>query len=674
MLGGDSPGWRRVLNSGMTTATKADNPPAETPTAAWTPRDSADLYRIDAWSGGYFGVNDRGHVEAMPSGTEGPRIDLNEVIGGLSARGIHTPVLLRFSGVLDHRLRSLRKAFENSMKENGYKGDYLAVYPIKVNQQRQVVDEVRDYGHRLGFGLEVGSKPELLAVLAMTVGTPDQPIICNGFKDERYIEAVILATKLGRRIIPVVENVKELRLIIHFSEKHQVRPTIGVRVKLASGGSGRWADSVGVKSKFGLTISQILEAVETLRRHGMLDSLKLLHCHSGSQLQDIAQVKRCITELAHVYVQLKKEGAGLTMLDIGGGLAVDYQGSQTNRPSSMNYSLDEYASDVVYRIGSVCEAAEVDHPTLVTECGRAMVAHSSVLIFDVLGSAGPSELVDRTLVEASGPDDEPQPIRDLRAAIATAARPEGRLVECFHDAERAREEALTLFSLGYLTLSERALAEKLFWTTCLLVQEACSKLEEIPDALSGIHDLMSENYFCNFSLFQSLPDTWAIDQLFPIMPIHRLGEEPTERAVLADITCDSDGKIDGFIGAQGQPEKTLPVHDLHDEPYYLGVFLVGAYQETLGDLHNLFGDAHAVHIDVEDGQWVIGEVVKGDSIREVLSYVQYNPDGLSRDLEKECERAVRSGSMSVQETRILINFYDRGLNGYTYLDPDAELS
>ncbi len=657
----------------MSTATPSRRPDAE-PQTSWTAEDSADLYRIGSWGGGYFRVNEGGHVEATPNGPSGPGIDLQEVVQGLSARGIDTPVLLRFSGVLDHRLRSLRQAFENSMKENGYKGDYLAVYPVKVNQQRQVVDEIRDYGHRLGFGLEVGSKPELLAVLGMTVETPNQPIICNGFKDARYIEAVILATKLGRRIIPVVENVKELRLIIHFAEKHRVRPTIGVRVKLASGGSGRWADSVGVKSKFGLTIAELLEAVSTLRRHDLLDGLKLLHCHSGSQLQDIAQVKRCITELAHVYVQLKREGAGLTMIDVGGGLAVDYQGTQTNRPSSMNYSLEEYASDLVYRIGSVCDAAGVEHPTIVTECGRAMVAHSSVLVFDVLGSTGPSELVDRNLVEDPGHDDEPQPIRDLRAAVTTAAKANGRLVECYHDAERAREEALTLFSLGYLSLQERALSERLYWTTCSLVQEGMHRLDEIPEALAGIDDLMCENYFCNFSLFQSLPDTWAIDQLFPIMPIHRLKEEPSTRAVLADITCDSDGKIDLFIGVHSAPEKTMPVHDLRNEPYYLGVFLVGAYQETLGDLHNLFGDAHAVHIDLEDGKWVIGEVVRGDSIREVLSYVQFEPDALSRLLEKECEKAVRAGSMSVQESRILINFYDRGLNGYTYLDPDVDLS
>lgn len=658
----------------MSTATPQTDAPTAQSAAEWSHEDSSALYRVPAWSAGYFGINEKGTLDVMPEGPAGPRIDLLEVTRGLADRGIDTPVLLRFPGILKHRLRSMREAFAKSMSENGYSGNYLGVYPIKVNQQSQVAQAIRDFGSELGFGLEVGSKPELLAVLALTVGSPDQPIVCNGFKDARYIEAVILATKLGRRIIPVVENVKEMRLIIHFAEKHKVSPMIGIRVKLASGGSGRWADSVGVKSKFGLTIAEILEAVETLKRHDMLDSLRLLHCHSGSQLQDISQVKRYITELAHVYVQLHKEGAKLGMLDIGGGLAVDYQGSQTNSPSSMNYTLEEYASDVVYRIGSVCDAAGVEHPTIVTECGRAMVTHCSALVFDVLGSTGPSNLVDTGLIDASGNPEEAQPIRDLRAALSGAANPNGRLVECFHDAERAREEALTLFSLGYMNLQDRAMTERLYWTVCSLVQARCAELEEVPEAVAGIDDVMCENYFCNFSLFQSLPDTWAIDQLFPIMPIHRLDEEPTERAVLADITCDSDGKIDQFIGSYGQPEQTLPVHTLDDRSYYLGVFLVGAYQETLGDLHNLFGDAHAVHVDIEDGKWVIDEIVRGDSIREVLSYVQYEPDALSKSLERECEKAVRAGTMSVPESRILIRFYDDGLNGYTYLDPDADLT
>ena len=653
----------------MNTVPEAVEEPA---TAAWDASRSAELYRVASWGAGYFGVSEAGRVEVRPSRADGPRIDLQEVVEGLAARGIHTPVLLRFTGVLAHRLRSIKIAFGKAIAENGYRGDYRGVYPIKVNQQRQVVSEIQEIGHGLGFGLEVGSKPELLAVLAMTVKTPDQLIVCNGFKDADYIEAVILATKLGRRIIPVVEDFRELRLIIHFAEVHDVRPDFGVRVKLNSEGSGRWAASAGVKSKFGLTITELLEAVSTLRRHGMLDRLRLLHCHSGSQLQDIAQIKQTISELAHVYVQLKREGTGLEMLDMGGGLAVDYQGTQTNEASSMNYSLEEYASDVVYRVGAVCDGAGVEHPTIVTECGRAMTAHHSVLVFDVLGATGPSTLIDRGLIGAAGDEDEPQSIKDLRTALAGVSVGAGtkpaRLVEAFHDAERARQDVIASFGLGYLSLQERALAERLYWTACAAVNVASRGLEEIPEPLSGLGDLLSMSYSCNFSLFQSLPDSWAIDQLFPIMPIHRLGEEPTERAVLVDITCDSDGKVSEFIGCEPELGRTLPVHALDGRPYYMGVFLVGAYQETLGDLHNLFGDAHAVHIDMDGEQWSVGEVVRGDTIREVLRYVQYDPDELSRDLERECERAVRAGTMSVPERRILVNFYEDGLSGYTYLE------
>jgi len=659
----------------MNTLPEAVEPKAP---ADWDASRSAELYRIAAWSGGYFSVNEAGRVEARPSQNDGPAIDLLDVVEGLAARGINTPVLLRFTGVLAHRLGTIRKAFERAIRENGYRGDYRGVYPIKVNQQRQVVSEVQEIGHELGFGLEVGSKPELLAVLGMTVKTPGQTIVCNGFKDEDYIEAVILATKLGRHIIPVVEDFRELKLIIHFAEIHNVRPTFGIRVKLNSGGSGRWAASAGVRSKFGLTISELLDAVATLRRHELLDQLKLLHCHTGSQLQDITQVKQSVSELAHVYVQLKAEGAGLGMIDVGGGLAVDYQGTQTNESSSMNYSLEEYASDIVYRVGAVCDTAGVDHPTIVTECGRAMTAHHSALIFDVLGATGPSTLIDRGLVGAEGGADEPQSIKDLRTALAgvtgAARAPAPRLVEAYHDADRARQDVNASFGLGYLTLAQRALAEKLFWTVCAEVHEASRALDEIPEPLTGLDDLLSRNYSCNFSLFQSLPDSWAIDQLFPIMPIHRLDEEPAERAVLVDITCDSDGKVSEFIGCEPELGRTLPVHALNDDPYYLGVFLVGAYQETLGDLHNLFGDAHAVHIDFDGEQWSVGEVVRGDSVREVLRYVQYDPDELSRDLERECERAVRAGTMSVPERRILVNFYEEGLSGYTYLAPGRSSS
>jgi len=642
---------------------------------SWSSTQSEDIYRANRWGQGYFRIHGDGHLHTHPMGPEGIGVDLHEIVQGLTERGVNTPVLLRFTDIVDHRLRTIRNAFARAIVENNYQGKYVAAYPIKVNQQHQVVEEVARYGHKLGYGLEVGSKPELLAVMAMTIKTPDQLIICNGFKDAQYIEAVILAHKLGRTIIPVVENLRELMLIINFAEKHGVRPRIGVRVKLAAMGSGRWGTSVGIKSKFGLSIAELLQAIATLKRHDMLDCLQLLHCHTGSQHQDIATIKIAITELSHIFSQLHDTGAQLKYLDIGGGLGVDYQGSVSDRPSSMNYSLDEYASDVIYRIGSVCESKGIPHPTVVTECGRAMVAYSSVLVFNVLGSTGPSDLIDHDFIV---PDDDPeaaQPLRDLRYALSSLREQEPRLVEIYHDTTRAREDAMSLFTLGYLTLEDRAEIERLFWTNCSLLQQECSKLDEVPEPLSGISDLMSDTYFANFSLFQSLPDAWAIDQLFPIMPIHRLDEEPTKRAVLADITCDSDGKIDAFISESGKPENTLPVHELQPgEPYYFGVFLVGAYQETLGDLHNLFGDPHAVHIEIEDGDWSITEIVKGDSISEVLSYVQFEPEKLARSLEKECERAVKRKDMSVRESRILNQFYESGLSGYTYLDPDDQLS
>lgn len=641
----------------------------------WTIGDSEDLYRVDRWSQGYFRINEDGHLHAHPLGPEQIGIDLHEIVRGLSERDVHTPVLLRFTDIVDHRLRSLRDAFADAIKENNYNGKYVGVYPIKVNQQHQVVEEVARYGHKLGYGLEVGSKPELLAVMAMTIDTPDQLIICNGFKDAKYIEAVILAHKLGRTIIPVVENLRELLLIISFAEKHGVRPRIGVRVKLAAMGSGRWGISGGIKSKFGLSVGELLRAMGTLKRHDMLDCLQLLHCHTGSQHQDISTIKVAITELAHVFTQLHEHGAQLKYLDIGGGLGVDYQGATADRPSSMNYSLEEYASDVIYRIGSVCDANGIKHPTVVTECGRAMVAYSSVLIFNVLGSTGPSDLIDHDFIVPEDDPEAPQPLRDLRHALTSLREKNPRLVEVFHDTILAREDAVSLFSLGYLSLEHRAEIERLFWTNCSLLQHACWELEHVPDPLLAIDDLMSETYFANFSLFQSLPDTWAIDQLFPIMPIHRLDEEPEKRAVLADITCDSDGKIDAFISESGEPQHTLPVHEIRsDEPYYFGVFMVGAYQETLGDLHNLFGDPHAVHIEIEDNEWTITEVVKGDSISEVLSYVQFEPDKLAKALHMECERAVKRRDMSVRESTILTQFYESGLSGYTYLDPEDNLT
>jgi arginine decarboxylase len=634
----------------------------------WRIADSLELYHVQAWGQGYFGINEAGHVVVRPEQRTDREIDLFDVVQGLKARELTTPVVVRFSGILKHRLQRLNEAFTRAIAENDYRNRYAAVFPIKVNQQRLVVEEVFRYGAEFGFGLEAGSKPELLAVMAMSENSPDRLIICNGFKDDSYIETAMLATKLGRSIVPVVENFSELGLIIKHAQRLNVKPQIGIRVKLASEGSGRWRDSAGEKSKFGLFITEILEAVEVLRQHGMLDCLKLVHCHPGSQLQDIRRVKDAINELAHVYAELKLLGAGLEYIDVGGGLGVDYDGSGTNFSSSMNYTVDEYANDVVYRVASVCHARGIPHPMIISESGRAIAAHHSVLIFNTLGSSAldkfhvtgreDEQYADRTL---------PQPVLDLLDAYREVN--ERRLVECWHDALTAREQCLQMFNLGLLSLEFRGLAERLYWATCAKIRDHCRKLEEIPEELEDLETVLSDIYFCNMSVFQSLPDSWAIDQLFPIMPIHRLDECPTRRGVLADITCDSDGKIDRFVSHR-EIKKTLELHDITEgDEYYLAAFLVGAYQETLGDLHNLFGDTHVVHIRLEDdGEWWIDEVVMGDTANRVLEYMEYDVAELYPALARDCERAIREGRMTVAESQALKRFYETELNGYAYLE------
>ncbi len=636
----------------------------------WTVEDSADLYQVGAWGKGYFGINDAGHVVVRPDTTAAREIDLYEVVQGLKARDLTTPVVVRFSDILAHRLRHLADAFAQAIAENDYGNSYAAVFPIKVNQQRLVVEEVFRYGAAHGFGLEVGSKPELLAVMAMTEAASDRLIICNGFKDDSYIEAAVLATKLGRTIIPVVENFSELHLILKHAEKYGVRPRIGVRVKLSSEGSGRWRDSAGEKSKFGLFITEILEAVEVLRGRDMLDCLQLVHCHPGSQLQDIRRVKDAINELAHVYAELSNLGAGLRYIDVGGGLGVDYDGSGTNFPSSMNYTVNEYASDVVYRVASVCNARGIAHPMIVSESGRAIAAQHSVLIFNTLGTSA----LDRFRVSGNpgqdydGDGDLPQPVQDLFEAYRTiSAR---RLVECYHDALTAREQVLQMFNLGLISLKVRGLAERLYWATCARIRDFCRRTGEVPDELAGLEEILSDIYFCNFSVFQSLPDSWAIDQLVPIMPIHRLAERPGRKGVLADITCDSDGKIDRFVSPR-EVKRTLELHEVGaNDEYYLAAFLVGAYQETLGDLHNLFGDTHVVHIRLhEGGGWAIDEIVKGDTANKVLEYMEYDVEELYPALARDCERAIREGRMTIGESQSLKRFYEGELNGYAYLEP-----
>jgi len=666
-----------------------EQPPAEAST--WTTKDSAELYGLANWGGGYFGISKYGTVEVYPDGDPEKGIDLMEVVEGLQARDLWPPVVVRFSGILAHRMAHLRRAFDEAISEGDYRGRYMCVYPIKVNQQRHICEEIRDVGHKLGFGLEAGSKPELLAGLSLTEGFPDMPFICNGFKDAEFVETAILAAKMGRNILPVIEQTQELDMLIRSARAHNVTPRFGIRAKLASGGVGRWADSVGFRGKFGLSVSQVLSSVDWLRDEGLLDGLRLLHCHIGSQIYDIRTFKYAVSELAHIYVELVKLGAPMGMLDLGGGLGVDYDGSASATQSSMNYTLEQYATDIIYRIKSICEDAGVAHPDIVTESGRALVAHSGVLVFQVLGSRvfpeePDVELVDRALNEPPE-EDVPQPLLDLVDAYQRLSG-DGDPIEIYQDAEHALNEAMSLFNLGYMSITARAAAEELYWAIGNHV--ARTDRYELPEELWDLPDRLGDIYFSNFSLFQSLIDAWGIDQVFPIMPIHRLDEQPVRRAILADVTCDSDGRVDRFPG-DGEPRNTVKLHPLRTgsnrngdpgpnangsnglggeiEPYYLGVFLTGAYQETLGDLHNLFGDTHAVHVVMgPDGHWHLEEVVEGDTVREVLQFVQFDPDAMRRAFRKEIEAALTAQRLTLQEAVSMRKFLDQGIDGYTYLE------
>jgi arginine decarboxylase len=592
-------------------------------------------------------------------------IDLKQLVDHLQLRGISLPVLIRFRDVLRQRLADIHGAFQSAIAQHQYEGRYFCVYPIKVNQQRQVVEEVLEFGRPYGFGLEAGSKPELLAVIAMT--TNDTPIICNGFKDAEFIEMAMLAQKMGRQIIPVVEKYTELDLILRYAEKVGVRPQIGMRVKLAARGGGRWQSSGGYRSKFGLTVAEVRQGLEALRARGMQDCFKLLHFHLGSQIPNIRIVKGALNEAARIYTELVKAGAGLQYLDVGGGLGVDYDGSQTNFESSVNYTLEEYANDVVYHIQTVCDDASVPHPTIVSESGRAIVAYHSLLIFNVLGVAG----FDEQALPANGAgDDLEQPLIDLRETYENLnAR---NALESYHDAQQALDMALNLFNGGYLPLEQRCQAETLYWTICAKLRKLVQQMDEVPEDLQGLDDTLADTYFCNFSLFQSIPDSWAIKQLFPVMPIHRLDEAPSRQAVLGDITCDSDGKLDQFIDRR-DVKRTLALHPFDGNPYYLGVFLVGAYQEILGDLHNLFGDTHAVHVSLDrSGNVMLESVIKGDTVREVLDYVEFDADLLLGKLRESVEVAVREGRMDLEASGRLLKFYEDGLHGYTYLEDPGE--
>ena len=629
----------------------------------WRIEDSAELYNINGWGLKYFSINDKGHVAVTPR--EGSAsVDLKELMDELQVRDVTSPVLLRFPDILDNRIEKISKCFQQAADEYGYTAKNFIIYPIKVNQMRQVVEEIVSHGKKFNIGLEAGSKPELHAVLAINTDE-NSLIICNGYKDENYVELALLAQKMGRRIFLVVEKLNELRLIADISKRLKIRPNIGIRIKLASSGSGKWEESGGDGSKFGLNSSELLEALDFLEKAKMTDCLKLIHFHIGSQITKIRRIKNALKEASQFYVQLQNMGFHVEFVDVGGGLGVDYDGTRSSSSEScMNYSIQEYVNDSVSALVDACAKNNLPQPNIITESGRSLTAHHSVLVFEVLETTSlpiwdekeelgenPHELVD-----------------ELYKIWDNMNQP--RLLESWHDALQIREEALDLFGLGLLDLRTRAQIEQLFWSVAREVNEIASDMKHAPEELRKISKLLPDKYFCNFSLFQSLPDSWSIDQLFPIMPISRLDERPDRTATIQDITCDSDGKINNFISSHGA-NSHLAVHALNNkEPYYIGVFLVGAYQEILGDMHNLFGDTNAVHVSVYKDRYEIDQVIDGETVAEVLDYVQFSPKKLVRSVETWVTSSMKAGIITPEEGREFLSNYQWGLCGYTNLEND----
>ncbi len=631
----------------------------------WSVADSNELYAIKQWGAGYFGINEKGNVMVHPAGPTTPSFDLKELVDEVRRRGISLPLLIRFTDVLRHRVVHLNEAFRKAISEHNYKGQYRGVYPIKVNQHRYVAEQITDAGKPFNYGLEAGSKPELLAVMAL-MEDPEALIICNGYKDEEYVETALYASKLGRKVVMVVEKPSELMLIAEVARKTGIKPRLGMRVRLSTRGAGKWEASGGDRSKFGLSSGELMDAISFLRETGLMDSFELLHFHLGSQISNIRNVKNALREVGRFYVEVRRLGAPLQYIDVGGGLGVDYDGSQTNFASSMNYTTEEYANDVVFSVMEACDAAQVPHPNLVSESGRAVVAHHAMLVTEVLGNSG----FDVPPMGDEVPENSPHVVKNLHAAFRDVTNK--NLLETYHDATEYKDEVLTLFSLGHLTLEQRVLAENLFWSICHKILRIAKEAGDLAEELETLEHMLSDTYFCNFSVFQSLPDSWAIDQLFPIMPIHRLLERPTRRAVLADITCDSDGKIEKFIDKR-EVKDDIQLHALNDDEYYLGIFLVGAYQEILGDLHNLFGDTHTIQVSLAPGGgYLIDRVVEGDTVTEVLNYVAYNKDDLIAKMRGFTETALRAGRINLDESRQILRVYEAGLAGYTYLEREVD--
>lgn len=627
----------------------------------WRIEDSAELYNVKGWGRSYFSINDKGHVQVTPK--EGyAAVDVKDVLDELQLRDITPPVLLRFPDILDNRIEKISRCFKQAAEEYNYKAQNFIIYPIKVNQVRQVVEEIVSHGKKFNIGLEAGSKPELHAVLALNIADKSV-IVCNGYKDENYIELALLAQKMGRRIYIVAEKLNELKLIVTVAKRIGIRPNIGVRIKLTSSGSGKWEESGGDSSKFGLNSSELLEAIAFLENKDMKDCLKLIHFHIGSQITKIRHIKNALREACQFYVQLSKMGFGIEFVDIGGGLGVDYDGTRSSASeNSMNYSIQEYANDSISQLVDACEKNNLPQPNIITESGRSLTAHHSILVLDVLETTHVPQWDDDDVVE----EGEHELAREIYAIWDKLNQQ--RIFESWHDALQIREEALDMFSLGLLDLRTRAIIEKLFWSIAREVNDIALSLKHAPEELRKVVKILPDKYFCNFSLFQSLPDSWAIDQVFPIMPLSRLDEKPTRHATLQDITCDSDGKVSTYVSSQGA-SNFLPVHALKNgEPYYLGVFLVGAYQEILGDMHNLFGDTNAVHIDVYKDHYEIDQVIEGETVAEVLDYVEYNSKKLVRNVESWVTASMKSGKITPEEGREFLSNYRSGLYGYTYLE------
>ncbi|KGI60343.1 arginine 2-monooxygenase [Prevotella sp. DNF00663] len=627
----------------------------------WTVEDSKELYNINGWGTSYFGINPKGDVYVTPC-KDNTQIDLRDVMDELSLRDVTPPVLLRFPDILDSRIEKTASCFSKAKKEYDYKAENFIIYPIKVNQMQPVVEEIISHGRKFNLGLEAGSKPELHAVIAVQCQS-DSLIICNGYKDQSYIELALLAQKMGKRIFIVVEKLNELEIIAQAAKKLKVRPNLGIRIKLASSGSGKWEESGGDASKFGLNSSELLKALEMLEEKGLKDCLHLIHFHIGSQITKIRRIQTALREAAQFYINLHKMGYEVDFVDCGGGLGVDYDGTRSSSSeSSVNYSIQEYVNDCVYTFVDAADKNAIPHPNIITESGRSLTAHHSVLVIDVLETASLPEMPE----EFEPKETEHQLVKDLYE-IWDNLNPRSML-EDWHDAEQIRDESLELFSHGIVDLKTRAEIESMYWSVCHEINSLCRTMKHVPEELKGLDKLLADKYFCNFSLFQSLPDSWAIDQLFPIMPIQRLDERPARNATLQDITCDSDGKIANFVN-DGRVSHVLPVHPLKcNEPYYLGVFLVGAYQEILGDMHNLFGDTNAVHISVKDGGYHIDQIIDGETVEEVLDYVQYNPKKLVRQLEIWVTKSVKQGKISLEEGKEFLSNYRSGLYGYTYLE------